>query len=154
MSKLKCDIGKQTIALMSAVFTSFVEKDLVFISDEAEKKCLLRAYLALKHSEETPDFGFVYFASTENFPSMLKVGFTRKKNPWKRLKSMETSLPSGNMHMVRCFLVRNPHVVEQQVHKMMSAHRVSPNREWFRVNKDLESVFQWLKTRECREQPV
>jgi hypothetical protein len=73
---------------------------------------------------------------------IYKIGFS--KSPETRIKNLQT----GNEAILR-FVAILEHIeapyLEKRLHNMLWQHRINPNGEWFRLDKErLDFVKEWL----------
>lgn len=84
-----------------------------------------------------PDIGSIYVLSNPAMPGLLKIGFTQHPDTEKRVLelSKQTAAP---MPFVLEFeqLIENPTQYERLIHARLSQHRVSLDKEFFRIDLD------------------
>lgn len=77
---------------------------------------------------------WMYILSNESQPGMYKIGYTSKDDVNERVKqlSRSTSVPTEFVleYGFKCF---NAERLESEVHKALSGHRISKDREFFAV---------------------
>lgn len=80
--------------------------------------------------------GFIYMLSNEAMPGIFKVGMTCR-SPHARIEelSKSTSAPAP-FELVHAIAVDNPLTVERRVHQLLAKHRISANREFFRITSE------------------
>ena len=80
------------------------------------------------------DIGFIYLAVNDTMPGLVKIGLT-KGDVRERMKelSADTGVPAPFACSYFC-KVKNPAVVEKQLHKQFGFCRESGNREFFRID--------------------
>jgi hypothetical protein len=83
------------------------------------------------------DVGWIYVMSNQAFPELLKVGYTLG-DPKDRVRELSSSTAVPHPFEIDfLFVCENPQEVEQKVHRRLHAHRVNPQREFFRTSSDL-----------------
>ncbi len=92
------------------------------------------------------DAGFVYVLRNPGIPGMLKIGFSHRLSEDRADELFSTAVPFPFEVLYRAYTSR-PRDVEQAVHRLLAAHRVAANREFFRVS--LESAKEAI--RHCQE---
>lgn len=79
--------------------------------------------------------GFIYILSNPSF-KFLKIGFTLR-DPAIRITELNTTGVPTPFEIIYEALVLNPEILESKIHQELSDYRVSDNREFFQVNKDI-----------------
>ncbi|MGI5473345.1 GIY-YIG nuclease family protein [Streptomyces sp. CA-132043] len=79
--------------------------------------------------------GFVYVQRNPAFPDMLKIGYSDRLAEDRARDLSRTSVPFPFEVLFRALSSR-PEEVERAVHRLLTAQRVSANREFFRVSLD------------------
>lgn len=90
--------------------------------------------------------GWVYIASNESLPNMVKIGYT-DQDPSLRMESLSsTGLPTPFKLLYEA-LVDSPYEAEQYLHKAFSGDRVTRDREFFRVSvrQIVETLREYLE---------
>ncbi|QYA96843.1 GIY-YIG nuclease family protein [Streptomyces anulatus] len=82
------------------------------------------------------EVGFVYVQRNPAFPEMLKIGYTEQLAEDRARALSGTSVPYPFEVLFRVSTARASKV-ERAVHRLLAAHRVSANREFFRVSLDV-----------------
>ncbi|WP_158821018.1 MULTISPECIES: GIY-YIG nuclease family protein [unclassified Streptomyces] len=82
------------------------------------------------------EIGFVYVQRNPAFPDMLKIGYTEQLAEDRARALSDTSVPYPFEVLFRVTTARAPEV-ERAVHRLLAGHRVSANREFFRVSLDV-----------------
>jgi hypothetical protein len=73
---------------------------------------------------------------------IYKIGFS--KSPETRLKNLQTG-NEANLRFVALIRSKTAPHLEKKLHKMLWQHRINPNGEWFRLDKErLDFVKEWL----------
>ncbi|MFI6032166.1 GIY-YIG nuclease family protein [Amycolatopsis magusensis] len=80
--------------------------------------------------------GFVYVQRNPAFPQMLKIGYTQRLSEDRADDLSRTSVPFPFEVLFRAVTSRAQEV-EQAVHRLLAAHRVASNREFFYVGQKL-----------------
>ena len=83
------------------------------------------------------NLGIVYILDNIGMPDLYKIGFTDKNDVKDRVKelSSSTSVPYPFRIYYAC-KVYNAQKVEDTIHKLFSAYRVNPKREFFSVDPE------------------
>ena len=93
------------------------------------RKCLY-VYLGEMQIADDPNAGWVYVLSTRELNKLLKIGMT-KRTVQERVREINqatgVAIPFG---VRRCWRVRNPELVERQLHKELDAFRFRRDREF------------------------
>jgi len=85
----------------------------------------------------SPTPGFAYAAWNEYFPSMVKIGATRRSSPYTRLKELSGTGVPGKFELVACIQTFNPFQVEKTIHQYFNACRsFGKRKEFFEVSKE------------------
>lgn len=83
------------------------------------------------------EIGYVYVLSNPAMPGLLKIGFTQHSDTKRRALelSKNTAVP---LHFVVEFeqLLENPVQYERLIHARLSQYRLSPDKEFFRIDLD------------------
>jgi hypothetical protein len=74
--------------------------------------------------------GWIYVIWGESAPGLSKIGYTMK-DPELRLKELDTTGVSGQLHLACSYLVRDPSAVEASIHRELSAYHY--RKEWFQI---------------------
>lgn len=97
-----------------------------------------------KMNVKKKDIGWIYVLSNPAMPGLLKIGFTQDSKTARRVLelSRSTSVP---LPFVIEFeqLIENPSQYERLIHARLSQHRVSPDKEFFKV--DLKIVEMTIR---------
>lgn len=91
--------------------------------------------------------GFIYILSNDCMPGLYKIGMT-KNCPDARAKeiSSSTGVPQP-FKVLAAFHSKNPAKDEKLIHEAWSGFRVSPNREFFRMDKtQLEDSVEEIRS--------
>lgn len=88
----------------------------------------------IDYRESHMQAGWLYVISSPSLPNMVKIGCTRRLVPMIRVKELSSSsLPEP--FKAHCFVFSdNCFELENNMHKYFNAERVSPNREFFRID--------------------
>ncbi|CAM5342798.1 GIY-YIG nuclease family protein [Streptomyces lavendulae] len=86
--------------------------------------------------------GFVYVQRNPAFPSMLKIGYSDRLAEDRAKELSRTSVPFPFEVLFRAISSR-PEDVERSVHRLLTAQRVSAEREFFNV--DLETAIEAIR---------
>lgn len=90
------------------------------------------------------DIGYIYALSNPAMPGLLKIGFTQHSDTKRRVLelSKNTAVP---LHFVLEFeqLIENPAQYERLVHARLSQYRLSPDKEFFKI--DLNTVEKIIR---------
>ena len=90
------------------------------------------------------EIGFIYVLSNPAMPGLLKIGFTQHSDTKRRVLelSKNTAVP---LHFVLEFehLLENPAQYERLIHARLSQYRVSPDKEFFKI--DVESAGKIIR---------
>ena len=103
------------------------------LEDARGFRCPVCAEIALRSQKIA---GFVYILSNELMPGIVKIGFTE------RTVADRISELSGHTGVAlpykeeASFPVADPSKIERSVHEGLRQHRVSQNREFFRLSPD------------------
>lgn len=85
-------------------------------------------------------FGFVYLLGNHCMPGIYKIGCT-EKSPHLRAAQLSDHTGVPEPFHVICFIEVDDHqAVERGLHAALQDHRVSANREFFRVSSLAEAV--------------
>lgn len=76
---------------------------------------------------------YIYVVRNEAMPDLLKVGFTGRDYLTRIAELSNTSVPF-KYDLLALFLVRDGKSCEQQLHELLSPHRVDKHREFFRIS--------------------
>lgn len=89
---------------------------------------------------------FIYIASNEFMPGLIKVGKTTT-NPPRRLRDLETTGVPGRFELELSLIVSNCEQSEKDAHRVLKSYRVSVKREFFKISvKDaIELVLSNIK---------
>jgi len=100
--------------------------------------------------------GFAYAAWNEYFPSMVKIGATRKSSPYMRLKELSGTGVPGKFELVACIQTSTPFQVEKIIHNHFNEHRTFGKRkEFFEVDRDeVVAYFNQLATSLHSDEPL
>jgi hypothetical protein len=79
--------------------------------------------------------GFVYVQRNPAMPGILKIGYSQRLPEDRAHELSGTSVPLPFEVLYRATAAR-AREVERAVHRLLAAHRVAPNREFFRVGQD------------------
>ncbi|WP_433758008.1 GIY-YIG nuclease family protein [Nocardia sp. CA-135398] len=79
--------------------------------------------------------GFVYVLRNQAIPGMLKIGYSHRLSEDRADDLFSTSVPFPFEVLYRAYTSRSRDV-EQAVHRLLAAHRVAANREFFRVTSE------------------
>ena len=77
--------------------------------------------------------GYIYIAGNKGMPGLVKIGMT-SNTPAKRLKELYTTGVPYPFHLHYAKRIRNPRLIEKQLHKIFQKHRVSNKREFFSID--------------------
>ncbi len=91
--------------------------------------------------------GFVYVLSNPSMPGLVKIGRT-EHDPSERVSELsgETGIPTP-FKLEFSYFSADIEDLEQILHARLAPHRVSPNREFFRLPvADIAAVVQEVKT--------
>ncbi len=95
-------------------------------------------------NKKKSDIGFIYVLSNPAMPGLLKIGFTQHADTKRRVLelSKNTAVP---LHFVLEFeqLIENPAQYERLIHARISQYRLSPDKEFFKV--DLDTVEKIIR---------
>lgn len=84
-------------------------------------------------------YGFVYVLSNDSMPGIYKIGMT-EGTPRKRCDELSAATASACPFEVMMYLeTKQPRTLEKRMHLFFDEHRVSQNREFFKV--DLRKIF-------------
>lgn len=88
----------------------------------------------IDYRESHMQAGWLYVISSPSLPGLCKIGCTRRLNPSIRVRELSSSsLPEP--FKAHCFVFSdNCFELENNMHKYFDTERVSPNREFFRIN--------------------
>lgn len=90
------------------------------------------------------DIGYIYALSNPAMPGLLKIGFTQHSDTKRRVLelSKNTAVP---LHFVLEFeqLIENPVQYERLIHARLSQYRLSPDKEFFKI--DLDTVEKIIR---------
>lgn len=88
----------------------------------------------IDYRESHMQAGWLYVISSPSLPGLCKIGCTRRLNPSIRVRELSSSsLPEP--FKAHCFVFSdNCFELENNMHKYFNAERVSPNREFFRID--------------------
>jgi len=98
--------------------------------------------LAARSLSSFSESGFVYVQRNPAFPEMLKVGYS-KRLPEDRAQELSGTAVPFPFDVLYRSAMSCAHEVERAVHRLLAAHRVSPNREYFRVS--LETAVEAIR---------
>lgn len=87
--------------------------------------------------------GYVYFIA-DNSMDRVKVGFS--KNPWARLKGLQTG--SSKKLSIICH-VRTTKVSESEIHRLMGEYKISG--EWFALSGVVEDCVKLIKSGDIKD---
>lgn len=76
--------------------------------------------------------GYIYFAINAAMPDLVKIGMTAK---WlhERMSELHTTGVPVPFQIGACYAVCSPAACEAELHQLLHKHRVSPQREFFRI---------------------
>jgi len=80
--------------------------------------------------------GFVYIQRNPAFPEMLKVGYS-KQLPEDRAQGLSGTAVPFPFDVLYRTASSCAYEVEKAVHRLLAAHRVSPNKEYFRISLEV-----------------
>ena len=105
---------------------------------------------------KSPTPGFAYAAWNEHFPSMVKIGATRRSSPYMRLKELSSTGVPGKFELVACIQTFNPFQVEKTIHQHFNECRsFGKRKEFFEVKKDVViEYFSELAASLYSDQPL
>lgn len=87
--------------------------------------------------------GWVYVVANKAVPGLVKVGFTTRPDPKKRLRELDQAGLPYPYDLLYAQWVAEPQRIEKEAHHALSIHR--ENREWFRCTaKEAEAVIRNL----------
>lgn len=98
-------------------------------------------------------FGYVYVMSNPSMPALYKIGFTTRpmEERLQEANQPNTWIPTPFLLEFAKFVV-NPQQKESTIHKILTKERVSPNREFFRVDLDhVKLLFDLMDTTQTPE---
>ncbi|MBI4472007.1 MAG: GIY-YIG nuclease family protein [Acidobacteria bacterium] len=78
---------------------------------------------------------FIYVLTNKAMPGLVKIGFTDRETPERALELQTTGVPFP-FRVHRSWVVEDPAAAERSVHMALAKHRVSVDREFFRVSPD------------------
>lgn len=76
--------------------------------------------------------GFVYFATNEYMPNLIKIGMT-KRSPYQRLDELRSTGVIGKFELVAAYFVRDAQQSEKYLHELNLKIRAEQAREFFHV---------------------
>jgi hypothetical protein len=76
--------------------------------------------------------GFVYVLTNRAMPGLIKIGFSTR-HPNERATELSTTGVPFSFEVASFVEVDDPSQMESEIHKRLAKHRVSENREFFRV---------------------
>jgi hypothetical protein len=95
-------------------------------------------------NKKKSDIGYIYVLSNPAMPGLLKIGFTQHSDTKRRILelSKNTAVP---LHFVLEFeqLIENPVQYERLIHARLSQYRLSPDKEFFKI--DLDTVEKIIR---------
>lgn len=95
-------------------------------------------------NNEKSDIGYIYALSNPAMPGLLKIGFTQHSDTKRRVLelSKSTAVP---LNFVLEFeqLIENPMQYERLIHARLSQYRLSPDKEFFKI--DLDTVEKIIR---------
>lgn len=87
-------------------------------------------------------WGFVYCMANESMPGMYKIGFT-SASPYERAIQLSKGTGVPSPYIVLFYAdVPNPSSYELMIHEALEDHRVSGNREFFKI--DVKEIHEWV----------
>ena len=95
--------------------------------------------------------GWIYILSNPSMPNLVKIGFS-SKDPELRMKELDgTGIPTP-FEVIYWALVDEPYATEQSLHSHLNAHRLSQQREFFKLSEvdSVALVTQFIKQKNIK----
>lgn len=104
------------------------------------RKRLKSEQVKVKRKQRLPT-GWLYIVTEINRDCPVKIGYT-SKDPDTRLQGIDSTGNHIELVVRKRYLVKNPYDKEQEIHKLLHAERIRPDREWF--NCSLEDAHDLI----------
>lgn len=88
-------------------------------------------------------YEYIYIAGNDVDVNLYKIGKTTK-NPFERVKSLNTSGVAHQLHLKKYYIVTDAHTAEKLIHESLSNWRIRSDREFFSIN--LEYADRIIRT--------
>ena len=146
--QLLADIARERAKLLEEKKAMNIAFDKALTDDERNR---IKSQLAsidkrldsIAYRESHSKAGWLYVITSPSLPGLTKIGCTRRLNPSIRIKELSSSSLPEPFH-AHCFVFSdNCFELENNIHKYFDKERVSPDREFFRIEpKDAIDVLK------------
>lgn len=88
-------------------------------------------------------YEYIYIAGNDVDVNLYKIGKTTK-NPFERVRSLNTTGVAHQLHLKKYYIVTDSHVAEKLIHESLNNWRIRSDREFFSIS--LEYADQIIRT--------